>query len=177
MCQHKLTARPSGLAPIIIYSMPRQPLTAESAYAAMAALCARAEHCRADILDKLARRGLPAAEARAAADRLEREGFIDENRYARAFALDKLRYSRWGRMKIRAALTARHLSETDIGEALAAIGSEEYEQAFAASARAKLRSLDNEEPRARREKLARFLLGRGFEAGLVMSRLDTLTDG
>lgn len=154
--------------------MPRQPLAPEAAYDAMAALCARAEHCRADVLDKLRRRGLSAAVAAAAADRLEREGFIDEHRYARAFALDKLRYSRWGRTKIRAALAARRLSSADISDALDALDDREYEQVFELSARSKLRSLNGEAPRARREKLARFLLGRGFEPELVMSRLDAL---
>lgn len=156
--------------------MQRQPLTPETARSAMAALCARAEHCRADILERLVRQGLSETLARDIADRLERDGFIDESRYARAFARDKLRYSRWGRLKIRAALQARKLSRTDIDAALEAICTEEYTEAFEAAARSRLRSLDNEEPRARREKLARFLLSRGFETETVIRRLNTLTD-
>lgn len=156
--------------------MPRPSSDPQAAYADMTARCARAEHCRADILASLRRRGLTAETADAIADRLKREGYLDESRYARAFAHDRLRYNGWGRLKIRAALHARGLGAHDIRDALDALDPQEYADALAQALAAKSRSLGPLPPRERREKLLRFLLGRGFEADRVVSLVGDAGD-
>ena len=79
--------RPQNLTPMA------KPLTPPEALHRAAALCSSAEHCKADIHDKLTRWGISPADSRAIIDRLVQERFIDEPRYAIAFVKDKFRFS------------------------------------------------------------------------------------
>jgi regulatory protein len=58
---------------------------------------------------------------------LEEERFIDENRFARLFAVSKLHQKQWGKYKIKAHLQAKGIDEKDIQDALTALDIEEYE--------------------------------------------------
>lgn len=148
------------------------PLTPEKAYAQAAARCSVRECCRADWQQKWRRAGLSAEDTEKVLMRLESEGFIDENRYARAFVHDKLNYEHWGRVKIRAALQQKGVSSSDISEALDAIDEEAYEQILRDVLTAKSRALKEPEGYTKKQKLARFAATRGFEASLVFRWLD-----
>jgi regulatory protein len=66
----------------------------------MQALCSRSEKCKADIRMKLGRNGIPEKDIVEILDKLQEEGFIDEQRYAGAFVRDKFRLQGWGPVKI-----------------------------------------------------------------------------
>lgn len=152
--------------------MRRRP-TAEELLVKMAGLCSRSEQCEGDILTKLLRAGLTRGEADGVIDELKERGFIDEGRYARAFARDKVRLAGWGRRKIRMALAAKRIGSPAISEALAEIGPEEYLRAATAVAEAKARSLDL---RLREDvaKLYRSLAARGYEGYTVAAAVRAL---
>lgn len=154
----------------------KHPPTPEEAYARAAARCALKEYCRADWQRKLREAGVGEADAEAVVARLEREGFVDEGRYACAFVHDKWMYDRWGRVKIRAALRQKGLSAADVDTALAQIDEEAYADGLRALLAAKQRTVKADSDYARRQKLARFAAGRGFEPGLVMRMLDLQED-
>ncbi len=79
-------------------------LTPEKALARMQTLCAKSEQCSFDIAQKLKRAGLSGADIKQTIASLTASRFIDDTRYARAFAADKVRFSHWGRRKISFAL-------------------------------------------------------------------------
>lgn len=123
--------------------------------------CALRECCTGDIRRRLAE--LPAAEADAVLETLCREGYVDDARYARAFARDKSALQGWGNLKIKLALQRKGIGAADIAAALAEI------DAPAAAARreqvlaAKWKNLQHETDPARREaKFFRYALGRGY---------------
>lgn len=144
----------------------RKPLTREAALLRMADLCARAEMCEWEVMQKLARLGLSSGTARGIVDELVERRFIDNARYAAALARDKVRFSGWGRRKIAAHLMSRRIPSPDIREALGSIDAGEYREALGRAARAKARSLDLTQ-REDRDRLMRHLAARGFEAGAV----------
>ncbi len=141
-------------------------------HATATARCAQRECCRADFARKWREQGVAPDEIEEILCTLEREGFIDEARYARAFTADKLRYDRWGRLKIRAALMAKGISSSDINAALDTIDAEEYETTLRAVLQAKRRSVKAESDFELRRKLANFAAGRGFESNLIFRFLD-----
>lgn len=96
-------------------------LTPPEALHRAAALCSSSEHCIADIREKLSRWGIGEPDARTIVERLVQERFIDEERYAIAFAKDKFRFSGWGRIKIRYALQQKRIGNSDIVNALSLI--------------------------------------------------------
>ena len=75
----------------------------------------------ANIWQKLSRWGIGEPDARTIVERLVQERFIDEERYAIAFAKDKFRFSGWGRIKIRYALQQKRIGNSDIVNALSLI--------------------------------------------------------
>ena len=101
-------------------------LTPPEALHRAAALCSSSEHCIADIREKLSRWGIGEPDARTIVERLVQERFIDEGRYAIAFAKDKFRFSGWGRIKIRYALQQKRIGNSDIVNALSLIDEEAY---------------------------------------------------
>ena len=69
-------------------------ITEKDALSRMAAYCASAEHCRAEVVEKLQRWGIAYDAIDRIIDRLEQEQYIDEERYCRAFIRDKYRFAK-----------------------------------------------------------------------------------
>lgn len=141
----------------------------------MAGLCSRSEQCGHDITQKLYKAGLRSEDVREITDYLRERGFIDERRYARAFANDKMRFSGWGKRKIRAALSAKRVESNLISAAIEGMDDEEYRDVLLRVARAKARDLDLS-GREDRAKLYRHLLARGFESAEVSRVLSKLNN-
>ena len=163
-------------------SNPRQPLTTAQAMNRAAALCSRSEQAPADIRDKLLQWGLSADEAGQVLDQLTGQGFIDEQRYARAFVNDRFAFNGWGRVKIAHQLRLKGISSELINEAMNLIDEEKYRQRLIELLRVKWRSVSGREPRAAWAAMMRFAASRGFEAGIAgecvkqVTRLDDQDD-
>lgn len=146
-------------------------LTPPEALHRAAALCSSAEHCTADIREKLARWGVTEADSRTIIDRLVQERFIDEHRYSVAFVKDKFRFSGWGRIKMRYTLQQKRIDSSNIDHALATLDEELYADRLLELLQAKSRSIRDDNPEARRAKLFRFAASRGFESSLIFNAL------
>ena len=85
------------------------------------AYCATAERCCSEVSSKLLQWGATPDEMEKITLHLIAQRYIDEARYCRAFAHDKVRYQGWGRMKMRAQLQAKHLPSATITQALESI--------------------------------------------------------
>lgn len=119
----------------------------------LARYCAYQERCRQDVRLKLSGLGVRgAAETARWMERLEAEGFLDENRFARAYCRGKFRQNRWGRRKIIMGLRAKGISAGDVAAGLSEIDAGDYES----TGRAVLRA-----------KGWQTALSRGFEAALL----------
>ncbi len=129
----------------------------------MQALCARAEQCTSDIDMKLRRLGLSDTDRQAVIDTLHRERFIDDNRYAGAFARDKVKFAHWGRRKIAGLLRMKHIDDSGIDLALSRVEPEEYTQAAAAAAKAKARRFPRPLSYTDKSKIYAYMIARGFD--------------
>lgn len=118
------------------------------------AYCAAAEHCPQDLQQKIYQWGGTAEQANTIIASLKSDGFMDEQRYCNAFVHDKLLYQGWGRVKLRAALSAKRLPENCIDEAIKNIDETDY---FSV-----LQRLVAQKKGVRPEQAVRFLLQRGF---------------
>jgi regulatory protein len=139
----------------------------------MRALCSRREYCRKDIMKKV----LPAVDgdvtvAGGIIDMLVKEKYIDELRYASAFARDKSSIAGWGAVKIRYMLSAKGIPEGLVAQALEEIDGEKAVSRLDKLMENKFRSL-KEDPQCRL-KMLRFGLGRGYGYDEVSSVVDRL---
>lgn len=131
------------------------------------AYCAMAEHCAAEVREKLRLWGASAADADSIVAYLSAEKYLDELRYCEAFVRDKFRFNRWGRIKIEVMLRAKNLPDDCIAQALAQISDDEYLQTLSDLIRAKECTLKVRDYHDRRFKLIRFAQSRGFELDAI----------
>ena len=124
-------------------------------------LCSRREYCVADVLKKAAD-GLEGdrAAAQEVVDILVKEKYVDDLRYASAYARDKAAIQGWGELKIRYMLTAKGVSRGIIDMALEEIDQDKADSRLEKLLQNKLKSL-KDDPQVRL-KLLRFALGRGY---------------
>jgi regulatory protein len=142
-------------------------LTYEQALTRATSLCSASEYCIHDINEKLYRWGISNTDSERIIDYLLDEKYIDEARYAQAYTNDKLRFSHWGRIKIKSMLRMKHISDRDINNAFDNITEEEYESILRDIIKGKAKSEGDAEDYASRAKIIRFALQRGFEMGEI----------
>ena len=148
----------------------KKPADPEALLKRMAGLCARSEQCTFDISLKLYKAGLPKEKREGIIDYLTANRYLDDARYARSFASYKVRFSGWGRHKIRMALMAKRIPSDLIAAAFEAIDEEEYAEALKRVVESRKKDLDVSD-REQRARLYRHLLSRGFESQLISRML------
>ena len=136
----------------------------------MAGLCAGSEQCGADIRAKILKAGFSECEADRMLEYLTANGYVDDSRFAGAYASDKVRFAGWGRIKIRMALRAKGIQESIVGRALERIDEKDYAEALLKATAAKARALDLTDVKDR-QRLYRHLASRGFESGMIVSSI------
>lgn len=151
-------------------------LTYEQALQRATALCSGSEHCVSGMMEKLSRWGLSRQDSERVIDFLLDEKYIDELRYARAYTNDKIRFSHWGRVKIRAMLRMQRISDSDINEALDNIDEQQYLEILEGVIDAKRRSIGDDASYASRTKIIRFALQRGFEMHEIVKFVSDYED-
>ncbi len=154
----------------------KKNITEQEAFLQLAALCAQAEHCEQEMRDKLKRWELDTAAADRIIARLQKERYIDDARYARAFVKDKIRYNKWGRRKVEQALWQKRIADDIRQQVLDEIDEKEYLDVLRPLLKQKRRTTKAENDYALNQKLVRFALGRGFTFDLIRQCLDVNDD-
>lgn len=149
----------------------KKPLTPGEALHKAAAYCTLCERCVSEITSKLTAWGIAPAGQQEIIEKLKEEGFIDETRYCRAFVNDKLRFNRWGRIKIIAALREKELPQQEIANAVNNIDTTEYNQALTGIIEAKRKELKGKDDKATQQKIIRHAASRGFEPALIIKAI------
>ena len=146
--------------------------TEQEAYLQLAAMCAQAEHCEQEMRDKMKRWAIePDAQDRVIA-RLIKERYIDNERYARAFVKDKIRYNKWGRRKVMQALWMKRIDDDIQHRVLDEIDDKEYIDVLIPLLKQKRKTIKAKSDYELNQKLARFALGRGFDFGIIRQCMD-----
>lgn len=138
------------------------------------AYCATAEHCEADVREKLRTWTCAPEHIDKIIDYLQQENFLNEQRYCNAFVRDKFRFNQWGKTKIAIMLRAKNIAEETIAEAIDQIDDETYQQTVTTLLQTKLKGLKYRDEYDRKAKLIRFAQGRGFEYGIIAAAIEQL---
>ena len=149
----------------------KKTLTPDEALNKAAAYCTLCERCISEVSAKLTAWGVPHGEQEKIIARLTEEKFIDEARYCRAFVNDKVKFNRWGRIKITAALREKHLPQEHIKEALENIDEEAYMQSLKDVIEIKRRELKGKDDFATLQKIIHHAASRGYEPALIISTI------
>lgn len=150
--------------------------TEQDAYITLAALCAQAEHCQWEMTEKMRRWELSDEAQARVMERLTRERYVDDERYARAFVNDKVRYNKWGRRKVEQALWAKHIDEDIRQRVLDEMTDEEYLRVLRPLLQQKRRTTKAPDEYTLNRKLVQFALSRGFTFDIIRQCLDVEDD-
>lgn len=155
----------------------REGCTAEELYRIGARMCAGTEHCRSEVLSRLLKSTDDQELCQQVLNRLTTERYIDEERYVRAFAHDKLLFARWGRRKIQQELWRKGLPEVLYQSVLQEEEDEaSYRRILQELLESKKKSTKGRNAYEIRMKLARFAASRGFETDLIFDLLGSEPD-
>jgi len=136
-------------------------------------LCSKAEYCRADVYRKALKDLEGDAEAAGkVTEQLVADKYVDDARYASAYAREKAGLQGWGPVKIRFQLRAKGVSDADIASALQDIEPEKADARLEKLLAAKARTLEGD-PQFRL-KLLKFALSRGYEYDTVEAALKKI---
>ncbi|UJP65676.1 regulatory protein RecX [Mongoliitalea daihaiensis] len=156
-------------------SVPRKKYwTPAEAKVKIAAFCAYQERCQQDVRMRLTERGIHGEEAEELIAVMIEEGFLNEERYAQAFARGKFSLKKWGRIKIRQALKFKKISDRCIQTGMREIDPEEYYHVLKGESEKKWNSLEKFDSFQRKMKVQQYLLGRGFEQDLIQGVLSEI---
>jgi regulatory protein len=145
----------------------KKTLTTEQALQKLRHYCGYQERCYSEVKEKLYGLGVFKNEHDSIITTLIEEGYLNEERFAIAFAGGKFRVKQWGRVKIKYELKQKQVSEYSIKKALQQIKENEYKGVLKKLADEKYAALKNEQHLVRKKKTIDYLLLRGFEMELV----------
>ena len=140
----------------------KRPKTAEQALASLMRLCARAERSSGDAMRLMATWLVPEADRQGVLQRLIKDRFIDDSRYAEAFVREKSNLSAWGEYKIRTALRRKGIADDIINSALQQMPAEQNLERLTERLKRKIRTIKYDTTYQLKTKLIRHALSLGF---------------
>ena len=134
--------------------------------------CAYQERCHKEVSEKLYSWKLNADEIDYIIDHLLQENYLNEERFAIAFAGGKFRIKHWGRKKIVTKLKEKRVSEYCIKKALEEIDDKEYIITLHRLIEKKHGSLKDKNPFTKKKKTAAYIFNKGYESDLIWKHLN-----
>ena len=145
--------------------------TPSEALAKLHRYCAYQERSHQEARNKLFELGLYASEVDEVLSQLITDGFLNEERFAKAFAGGRFRMKKWGRLKIVNELEAKGLTRNCIKAGLKEIDETDYHKTLADLLEKKSEQLAEPNEFVRRDKLSKYAIQKGFEPELVWTLL------
>ncbi|MEO6241003.1 MAG: regulatory protein RecX [Bacteroidia bacterium] len=136
--------------------------------------CAYQERSQQEVRDKIYSWGLHADEVENVIAELISKNFLNEERFAKAFAGGKFRIKKWGRVKIRMELKRKRVSEYCIKKGMAEIDEDDYRKTLKKLAEEKMNSLKERDSMKKNYKVMSFLASKGYESELVREVVNDL---
>lgn len=160
-----------------LFFVYKKPIDTSQALSKAEKYCAYQERSHKEVRDKLYSYGLFKKDVEKILTQLITSGFLNEERFAKAFAGGKFRMKKWGRKKIEAELKKKDISKNCIRIGLREIDESDYRKCLGELIQKKNKSVSEANRFKRRNKLALFVIGKGYEPDLVWSYLmDFLPD-
>lgn len=129
--------------------------------------CDYQERSQQELRDKLYEWGLHRKEVEQAISQMIEEGFINEERFAIAFAGGKFRIKNWGRIKIKLALKQKKVSDYCIRKALNQLNEKDYQKTLEKIIASYSKKISEKNILKKNYKVAQHAIGKGFEPELV----------
>lgn len=136
--------------------------------------CGYQERCIRDVEGKLKDWAVQREIIQSIIKQMQEEGFLDEKRFAKAFARGKFKVNKWGRQKIEFELKIRGIPKLMITKGIASIDETEYLRVLEDLILRKQKEFNRKKDLNIREKILNFVVGKGYEMELTLGLMKTL---
>ena len=136
--------------------------------------CAYQERAQQETRDKLYEYGLHTADVEQIITELIGNNFLNEERFAIAFAGGKFRIKKWGKIKIKIELRQRKVSDYCINKALKQIPDKDYFSTLEKIILQKSKLVKETNKIKRHYKLIQYASSRGYEKDLIIEALKEI---
>ncbi|HLS95107.1 MAG TPA: regulatory protein RecX [Sphingobacterium sp.] len=147
----------------------KKTLTPQQAKLKAESYCAYQERAQQEVRDKLYEWGLHHDEVENIVTQLIVDNYLNEERFAKAFALGKFRMKGWGKIKIKQHLKAKRVSPPLIKIALEEIDLDEYEEKLEEIIKKKTNKPTTNLSLTEKAKLIRYLQSKGYENEIILN--------
>ena len=138
--------------------------------------CSYQERSHAEVEQKLWEIRIPRAQHAEFLATLIEEDYLNEERFAIAFAGGRFRMKDWGRKKIYYALKEKKVSEYNIKRAMREIKEEDYLKKLYELTEKKYTLLKGEQYQLRKKKTMDYMLQKGYEPELVQEIINKIKE-
>ena len=135
--------------------------------------CAKQERCQQDVINKLFELKVYGDEADEILIDLISNDFLNEERFAKAFARGKFRIKRWGKIKIVTELKKRNISEYCINKGLKEITNVEYIDTLQYLIQRQKQKSATKNSFEQKNKIAKYCINKGYESNLVWQEINS----
>jgi regulatory protein len=140
----------------------------------MQIICSKQEKCTNDIRKKLAEFRLTAEEKDRILNALVTDNFVNDERYSLSFVHDKLRFNKWGKIKLGYELRSKGIGNEHISKAFDSIDNTDYRNILKSELMKKVRKLRSSSRTEVKSKLVRFAQSKGFENELIFNVINEI---
>jgi regulatory protein len=152
--------------------LKKQHLTPGQAFEKAKQYCGYQERCHSEVKSKLYSFSLTTPEVDECISKLIEENYLNEERFAIAFAGGKFRIKHWGKVKIKYELKKKYISDYCINKAISEIDEDEYMKIFEKVFEESLDALKKEKNSfIKNKKLVDYVRQRGFETELIYQKI------
>jgi regulatory protein len=124
------------------------------------------------MIEKMRQWGISENEQAEVMDRLIKERYVDDERFARAFIYDKIRYNKWGRHKVEQALWMKRIDDSISKPLLDEVDDEEYLSILRPLLKQKRKSTKADSEYELTMKLIKFAISRGFTMDIIKQCIE-----
>jgi len=158
--------------------MLKTTFTKEQVYQKLKHYCAYQDRCHSEVKTKAYTLGIRRADVEEMTSKLIEEGCLNEERFARSFAGGRFRIKQWGKVKIRAELRQKQVSDYCISAALGEIDLNKYKETLHRLAVKKWNSIKGSGVNqfVKMSKTRDYLLLKGYESTLVAQEIKSLAE-
>lgn len=142
----------------------------------MKSWCAYQERSQNETRQKLNGFGLEAEAVESIIADLIEQNYLNEERFAMAFASGKFKIKLWGKIKIKLALKQHKVSDYCINKALGSIDGEDYERVIKKVIEKKAKLVKYNDKQKKYYTLLNHTISKGFERDLVIEQLNLILE-
>lgn len=153
---------------------PQKTYSVDEAQKMLENYCAYQERCHKEVKDKLKKMQMIPEVIDTIIVHLITNNYLNEERFAQAFARGKFRIKKWGKNRIVRELKFRQISKYSIDSALNEIDLDDYFETLDQLTKKRIAQVTEKNSYKKKKKVADYLLYRGWESHLVYEKINEL---